>query len=109
MAEASSAAPATACSGRETLLNRLHLAVVLVCAWLIFTSPWVSMLRRIPAGAGFFDYAHAIVGFVGMLLAVVYTWACMRDGGWRTYFPWASGRCRDVGADLAGLVRGRIP
>ncbi len=37
----------------EALRNRLHAAVVVVCAWLVFTSPWVSMLRRIPSGAGF--------------------------------------------------------
>lgn len=94
---------------RESLINRLHVAVVVVCGWLILTSPWVSMLRRIPGGAGFFDYSHIAVGFGGLALALVYTWACMRDGGWRTYFPWAAGRSKDVLADLAGLLRGRIP
>lgn len=94
---------------REALVNRLHAAVVLACGWLIFTSPWVSMLRRVPRGAGWLDYAHVAVGFGGLVLALVYTWACTRDGGWRTYFPWAAGRSRGVLADLAGLSRGRIP
>ena len=93
----------------EALRNRLHAAVVVVCAWLVFTSPWVSMLRRIPSGAGFVDYAHVVVGFAGLLLGVLYTWACMGDGGWRTYFPWASGRSNAIVDDVVGLFRGRIP
>ena len=94
---------------RETLLNRLHVAVVVACAWLIGTSPWVSLLRRIPDGAGFFDYAHVAAGFCGLALAVVYTWACTRDGGWRTYFPWAAGRSKAIVDDVVGLLRGRTP
>jgi len=94
---------------REALVNRLHAAVVLACGWLVCTSPWVSMLRRVPRDAGLLDRAHVAVGFCGLALAVVYTWACTRDGGWRTYFPWAAGRSKDVLADLAGLSRGRVP
>lgn len=94
---------------REALLNRLHLAVAVACAWLVGTSPWVSMLRRIPGGAGFFDYAHVAVGFAGLALAFAYAWVCTRDGGWRTCFPWASGRSQAVVSDLVGLLRGRIP
>lgn len=94
---------------RERLLNRLHFAVVIACGWLIFTSPWVAMLRRIPAGAGFLDYAHVAVGFAGLLLGVMYAWACASGGGWRTYFPWAAGRSRAIVEDLAGIFRGRLP
>jgi hypothetical protein len=93
----------------EALRNRLHALIVVACAWLVFTSPWVSMLRRIPDGAGFVDYAHVGVGFAGLVLAVGYTWACTVSGGWRTYFPWVSGRSRAVIQDVAGLMRGRIP
>jgi hypothetical protein len=49
------------------------------------------------------------VGFAGLVLAVIYGWVCTRAGGWRTYFPWASGRLRAVARDVAGLLRGRIP
>jgi hypothetical protein len=94
---------------RETLLGRLHVAVVVACGWLVLSSPWVSMLRQVPAGAGFIDHAHVAVGFAGLLLALVYTWACARDGGWRTCFPWAAGRSQAIVDDVAGLFRGRIP
>jgi cytochrome b561 len=93
----------------ETLVNRQHAAVAAVVAWLVFTSPWVAMLRRVPAGAGFLDYAHVVLGFAGLLLAITYTFCCLKVGGWRTYFPWAAGPLGPVGRDLAGLFRGRIP
>ncbi len=93
----------------ETLVNRQHAAVAAVVAWLVFTSPWVAMLRRVPAGAGFFDYAHVVLGFGGLLLAVTYSFCCVKAGGWRAYFPWVAGPLGPVGRDLAGLFRGRIP
>lgn len=94
---------------RESLQNRLHVAVALACAWLVLTSPWVSLLRRMPRDAGFLEYAHVVVGLVGLVLALAYTFACVRGGRWRTCFPWAAGDVAPLGRDLAGLLRGRLP
>ncbi len=96
-------------AGREALQNRLHATLVVFCAWLILTSPWVSMLRRIPAGADFFDYAHVVVGLLGLVVAVIYAHACLRQGRWRSHFPWVAGEVRPLAHDLAGLVHGRLP
>jgi cytochrome b561 len=96
-------------SSTESLLNRQHAAVAVVVAWLVLTSPWLAMLRRVPAGAGFFDYAHVALGFAGLLLAATYSFFCVKAGGWRTYFPWVAGPLGPVGRDLTGLFRGRIP
>jgi hypothetical protein len=96
-------------AGRDALTSRLHVVAVVACAWLVGTSPWVSMLRRVPAGAGVFDYAHLGVGFLGLLVALLYTYACTRGARWRTYFPWAAGDLGSCGRDLAGLFRGRLP
>ncbi len=93
----------------ESLVNRQHAAVASVVAWLVFTSPWVAMLRRVPEGASFFDYAHVVLGFAGLLLAVTYAFCCVKAGGWRTYFPWVAGPLGPAGRDVAGLFRGRIP
>jgi hypothetical protein len=101
--------PAGLTSTREAFTNRLHFRVALVCAWLILTSPWVGMLRGIPRDPGFFDLAHIAVGAAGLLLAIVYTYACTRRGRWRLYFPWSPAGLRIVGRDIAGLFRGRIP
>ena len=93
----------------EASRDRQHFVLAVMLAWLIVTSPWVAMLRRIPSGAGFFDYAHVALGFVALPLSVTYALACVRAGGWRLYFPWASGGLGAVGRDVAGLLRGRIP
>jgi cytochrome b561 len=93
----------------DTLRDRQHLLVALLCAWLILTSPWVSMLRRIPASADWLDWAHVGLGFVTGLLAVTYAATCSLGGRWRLYFPFLGGDLGPVARDLGGLARGRIP
>jgi hypothetical protein len=89
--------------------DRLHLAIALLTLWLLLSSPWISMLRRIPASAGWLDYAHVWTGMLALVLGVAYGWTSTRGGRWRLYFPWAPSGLRSVGRDLAGLVRGRVP
>lgn len=93
----------------ERLSGRQHLAVALLSTWLIATSPWVAMLRAIPSSAGLLDYSHVALGFVTLLCSITYTVSCTRAGRWRLYFPWAAGQLGDVGRDVRGLLRGRIP
>lgn len=91
------------------IAERQHLLVALLAAWLILSSPWVQLLRRIPREAGFLTYAHVALGFLALLPGLTFTAACVRKGRWRLYFPWLTGRLRQSAHDLAGLVRGRIP
>lgn len=93
----------------EQLSDRLHLAVALFSLWLILTSPWVAMLRRIPPSAGWLDFAHVALGFVTLIAGIAYTYGCTREGRWRLYFPSGAAQFGGVGRDLAGLARGRIP
>jgi cytochrome b561 len=93
----------------ELWVDRQHVAVALLSLWLICTSPWIAMLRRIPAGAGWLDYVHVTLGFVTLLLATTYTWSCTRAGRWHLYFPWTPAGLGAVGRDLAVLLRGRVP
>lgn len=93
----------------EKLAARQHLAVALLSTWLIVTSPWIAMLRRIPRDAGLLDYSHVVLGLVTLLIAITYTIACTRAGRWRLYFPWLAGQFGAVGRDLGGLLRGRVP
>jgi len=93
----------------EQMSDRQHAAVAILSLWLLLTSPWIAMMRRIPSSAGWLDHAHVVVGFVTLLLAVTYILSCTREGRWRLYFPWASSRFGAVGRDFAGLLRGRIP
>lgn len=89
--------------------DRLHLAVAVSSLWLVGTSPWIAMLRRIPAGAGWLDHAHVGLGFLTLPLGVAYLHSCSREGRWRLYFPLQCARLAAVGNDLAALLRGRLP
>ena len=95
--------------GAVTLGSPVGLAVALLVLWLVTTSPWVSMLRRVPASAGFFDYAHGLLGVVALIVGIFYGVVITRGGRWRLYFPLAAGNGAAVGRDLAGLLRGKVP
>ncbi len=88
---------------REVIGNRLHIAVTLLALWLVATSPWVSMLRRVPAGAGFFDYAHMVVGVVALVVGILYGLVIVRGGRWKLYFPLAAD-----GGGLFGYIEGLL-
>jgi hypothetical protein len=94
---------------REAIGNRLHIAVTLLALWLVTTSPWVSMLRRVPDSAGFFDYAHLILGVFALFVGILYGMVVVHGGRWKLYFPLAAGNAATVGRDLAGLMRGKVP
>ena len=89
--------------------NRQHLAVAVLSLWLIGTSPWIAMFRRIPEGAGWLDYAHVVLGFLALVLATTYTWACTRQGRWQLYFPLTPRLIAGVARDLGGVFRGQVP
>jgi len=94
---------------REAIVNRLHLLLALLALWLALSSHWVSMLRRVPGDAGFFDYAHIALGVLTLLAGSLYGVLVAQGGRWKRYFPLVAGNAAAVGRDLAGLLRGRLP
>lgn len=94
---------------REAIGNRLHMAVTLLGLWLVLTSPWISMLRRVPVDAGFFNYAHMVLGVLALLCGLLYASLVVQGGRWKLYFPLAAGNSAAVGRDLGGLLRGKVP
>ncbi len=86
-----------------------HLALVLLTLWLLLTSPWVALYRRLPADASWLDYAHVALGLVALLVTVAYAWSCGRGGRWRLYFPMSRSQRAELWREFRGLVRGRIP
>ena len=86
-----------------------HVAVAALSVWLIASSPWLGMLRRVPANASWVDYTHVALGFVSLVLALTYTWSCVREARWRLYFPVVPPQSGGLRDDLAGLLRGRLP
>lgn len=96
-------------SGTRRPGDRLHFAVAVLSLWLIVTSPWIGMLRRIPDGASWIDWSHVFAGFATLVLAGAYAWTSTRDGRWQLIYPWLPPQLRAVGSDLESLLRGRIP
>jgi hypothetical protein len=94
---------------REVLNGRLHGVLAVLAVWLVATSPWVSMLRRVPESAGFFDHAHVVLGWLALAIAVVYLVTVSQGGRWQWFFPWAAGNVAAIGRDLAGIARGQVP
>ena len=86
---------------QESTTNRLHAALAVLALWLVATSPWVSMLRRIPSGAGFFDYAHVALGWLALVIGLVYAIALLRGGRWKQYVP---GKAAGVTGAIEGLA-----
>ena len=86
---------------QESTTDRLHAALAVLALWLVATSPWVSMLRRIPSGAGFFDYAHVALGWLALVIGLVYAIALLRGGRWKQYVP---GRAAGVTGAIEGLA-----
>ena len=86
---------------QEATTNRLHTALAVLAIWLVATSPWVSMLRQIPSGAGFFDYAHVVLGWLALALGLVYAVALMRGGRWKQYVP---GKAAGITGVIEGLL-----
>ncbi len=86
---------------RESTTNRLHTALAVLSLWLVVTSPWVSMLRRIPGTAGFFDYAHVALGGFALVIGIVYAVSLLGGGHWRQYVP---GKAAGITGAIEGLL-----
>jgi cytochrome b561 len=93
----------------DRLANPLHLLIALATLWLLATSAWLGMYRRVPDPAGWINASHIALGFAALALGAVYTLACTLGGRWRLYFPWLGGQGAAVLRDLAGLARGQRP
>jgi hypothetical protein len=86
---------------REVLNGHLHWVLAALAVWLVATSPWVSMLRRFPSPAGFFDYAHVVLGWIAFALGLVYAVTATGGGRLRQFLP---GKTAAVTGVIEGLL-----
>ncbi|MDO9075089.1 MAG: cytochrome b/b6 domain-containing protein [Rubrivivax sp.] len=93
----------------ERLSGALHLTLAVSCLWLLASSPWLRMVRHLPASPGFVNLAHVVVGVTVALLLPVYLVHCSLGQRRQLCFPWLTGHMDMVKRDLIGLARGRLP
>lgn len=93
----------------DRLANPLHLVLALVTLWLLASSFWLGMYRRVPDEPGLLNASHLLLGFATLGIGLLYALACTLGGRWRLYFPWLAGDAGAVLRDLRGLVRGERP
>lgn len=86
-----------------------HGLLILLLAWLIFTSPWVHLYNRLPPSPSFWVWAHVVLGLAALVLGLGFVLTSALQGRLAQYFPWALGRFGPLWADLRGLVRLKVP
>ncbi len=96
-------------AGSERWRRTLHLALAGLVLWLVASSPWLELYRRLAPEAGWIAHAHVWLGLAALALSLLYLASCLRGGRWRLYFSWAGGDLAALRADLAALARGRLP
>ncbi len=93
----------------ERLSGALHLTLAACGVWLLASSPWLRMVRHLPASPGFVNGAHVVAGLTVALLLPWYLLHCSQGQRRQLCFPWLTGHMDAVRRDLAGLARGRLP
>jgi len=86
-----------------------HGLLILILAWLIFSSPWVHLYNRLPDSPGLVVLAHLVLGLVALVLGLGFVLTTALQGRLSQYFPWLLARFKPLGRDLAGLIRGKLP
>jgi hypothetical protein len=93
----------------ERLSGALHLTLALCGVCLLASSPWLRMVRHLPASPGFVNLSHVVLGLVVALLLPAYLAHCFQGERRQLCFPWLTGHLDAVARDLAGLVQGQLP
>ncbi len=91
------------------LIDYQHVLIITLSVFLISTSGWILMGRGLRSGASIWDLLHVYLGFVTAGLSVSMLFASCVKGRWRQMFPWLQADFSQIGKDLSGLVKGRIP
>jgi hypothetical protein len=86
-----------------------HGLLILLLAWLLFSSPWVYLYNRLPDSPGFLILAHVALGLAALVLGLGFFLTTALQGRLGQYFPWMLGRLGPLGRDLIGLFRLKLP
>ncbi|MDF0533163.1 cytochrome b/b6 domain-containing protein [Shewanella yunxiaonensis] len=92
------------------LYQRLqHLLLIVLCVVLLAGSGQLTLLRSLPAHAGFWNLTHVWLGLLASVVAFTFFISNLTGGSWRQYYGIVAGNWHPVWHDLCGLGKGRIP
>ncbi|MCG9728701.1 cytochrome b/b6 domain-containing protein [Shewanella sp. Isolate13] len=86
-----------------------HVLIILICAYLIFTSGSIFIGRSLRTNASFWDQSHVYLGLIGAFLSITFLITTSLKGKWRQYFPWLIGDFSQLKTDILGFFKGKIP
>ncbi|GIU28326.1 cytochrome b/b6 domain-containing protein [Shewanella sp. MBTL60-007] len=86
-----------------------HVLIIITSAYLILTSGWILIGRRLRPNASFWDQSHVYLGLIAAFLSITFLITTCLKGKWRQYFPWLVGDFSQLKADILGFFKGKIP
>ncbi|BDM65509.1 cytochrome b561 [Shewanella sp. NFH-SH190041] len=93
----------------QSLRLKLHVLVLVPSVYLLLTSPWVMLARRLPEQTSWWNLSHVYLGLLTCLTGALLLLSNVQDGRWQQYFPWLKGDFKPLLQDLVALGRGRLP
>lgn len=86
-----------------------HVLIIVISAYLIFTSGSILIGRSLRANASFWDQSHVYLGLIGAFLSITFVITTCLKGKWRQYFPWLIADFSQLKSDILGIIKGKLP
>ncbi|WP_299804125.1 cytochrome b/b6 domain-containing protein [uncultured Shewanella sp.] len=86
-----------------------HVLIIIISAYLIFTSGSILIGRQLRTHASFWDQSHVYLGLIAAFLSITFVITTCLKGKWRQYFPWLIADFSQLKSDILGLFKGKIP
>ena len=93
----------------EWLNKHLHLSVMFITVFLVFSSPWLFMSRKLTSHGSWINVAHVYLGIVVTFLSLCFLIIHCINGYWKQFFPWLKGDISPLKNDLKNIFKGRFP
>lgn len=93
----------------DKICKKLHLGLIFFTMFLVISSPWLFMARKLMPSSSWVNVSHVYLGLVTAILSVLFLLLHSINGRWRQFFCWLDGDISQLKADLFGLFKGRLP
>ncbi|WP_144210784.1 cytochrome b/b6 domain-containing protein [Shewanella donghaensis] len=93
----------------RAIAEKLHVIVITLSVFLVVTSPWIIIGRRLRSNASIWDNLHVYVGLIAAVFGLLFLIKNVLNSHWRQFFPWLSldfSQCVD---EIKQLKHGKLP